>query len=174
MLIPGSLLRRTACSLDGLRSELSRGQQWFSGETPGAASRKGNTLQMAELVRPLQQPPRLLSRVASRNPCDTHPSLHAIPTDTQVGPAPVTQGCPCPLRTHLRLAFCDRLGACKQVPWTKSSCKGCFCPAPELKRFLYYTHTHTRTCDKDHTWPANPKLFLIWAFYRINLLIRRH
>lgn len=56
MLIPGSLLRRMTCNLDGLRSELSRGQQWFSRETPGAASRKGNTLQMAELVRPLQQP----------------------------------------------------------------------------------------------------------------------
>ena len=157
MLIPGSLLRWTTCNLDGLRSELSRGQQWFSRETPGAASRKGNRLQMAELVRSLQRPLSLLSRVTSRNPRDAHPSLHTVSTDTQVGPAPVTQGWPCPLLTRLHLAFCDRLGACKQVPWTKSSCKGCFCPAPELKRFLHYTHTHTHThthariCDKDHT-----------------------
>ena len=47
MLIPGSLLRQTTCHLDELRSELSRGQQWLSRETPGAASRKRNGLQMA-------------------------------------------------------------------------------------------------------------------------------
>ena len=145
MPIPGSLLREMMCDLDRLRSELSRGQQWFSREIPGAASWKGNGLQMAERGGPYSSPRSLLSRVTSRNPRDAHPSLHMVSADTQVGPAPATQGCPCPLLTHLCLAFCDGLGACKQAPWTKSNHKGCFCPAPELKRFLHYTHTHTHT-----------------------------
>ena len=152
MLIPGSLLRWTTCNLDGLRSELSRGQQWFSRETPGAASRKGNRLQMAELVRSLQRPLSLLSRVTSRNPRDAHPSLHTVYRHTGgAGAGDTRLALPSPHTSASGLLWSVRglqTSALDQIQLQRL-----FLSSPWAKEvFTLHTHTHTHTHTHKNMW----------------------
>ena len=39
----------------------------------------------------------------------------------------------------------------------------------KMKRKKKHTHTERKICDRDHMWPAEPQLFIIWLFTEILL-----